>query len=91
MAIVLQELAKIPKIKGNLPQNLFRLYYYAGRQHDLKKGTIDKKETFYTALQAIRQDYPNFTPTADVKFFTGYGKIDDFLKGMRRYAHEKGR
>lgn len=39
----------------------------------------------------IRKDYPDFTPSADVKFFTGYETIDDFLKGVRKHAQEKGR
>lgn len=88
--LVLQELEKMPKIKGNLRQNLFRGYYYWGRMHDLKEGRVDKSETFHKALQMIRKDYPDFTPSTDVNFFTGYKTVDDFLKGVRIHA-QKGK
>lgn len=90
LMLVLQELEKIPKIKGNLRQNLFRGYYYWGRMHDLKEGRVDKSETFHKALQMIRKDYPDFTPSTDVNFFTGYKTVDDFLKGVRIHA-QKGK
>lgn len=91
MTLVLQELEKIPKIKGNLPQNLFRGNYYWMRMHHLKKGHDNKSETFREALEMIREDFPDFTPTAGVKFFTGYETVDDFLKGVRKHAQKKGR
>ena len=90
LTLVLQELEKIPKIKGNIRQNLFRGQYYWMRMHDLKEGRVDKSETFRTALEMIRKDYPDFTPSADVKFFTGYETVDDVLKGVRKGKRRMG-
>lgn len=90
LPLVLQELEKIPKIKGNIRQNLFRGNYYWMRMHHLKKGDDDKSKTFHEALEMIREEFPKFTPSADVNFFTGYKTVDDFLKGVRKGKRRTG-
>lgn len=69
LATVLKEMENIPKIKNNLPQNLFRGYYYWLRMNSLKESKGNKSDIFKRALGMIKKDYPEFKPMANYDFF----------------------
>lgn len=88
LSTVLKELEKIPKIKGNLPQNLFRGTYYWLRMHSLKEGNVSRAAVFCKAFQMIKNDYPEFKPIADTEFFVGC-KPDEIEKTCKMRGIKK--
>jgi hypothetical protein len=60
---VANELKHIPRIKGNLEQNLFRLGYNAMRRHDLAENpATDPSVSFRRVLEQVRKTNPGFLP-----------------------------
>lgn len=67
---VANELKRIPHIKGNLEQNLFRLVYNAVRRHDLAQNPATPPSlSFGKALKEVRKTSPSFLPIYDRDFF----------------------
>ena len=66
-----EELEHIPRIKGNLNQNLFRSAYNMIRRHDLAVNpATPASESFNRALEQAKQDNPSFSPVCDRDFFS---------------------
>ncbi len=66
-----EELEHIPRIEGELKQNLFRSAYNQIRGHDLAVNpAIPASESFNRALEQARQGNPSFSPVYDRDFFT---------------------
>jgi len=60
---VADELKCIPRIKGDLEQNLFRSFYNMIRRHDLATNpAMPARESFKKALEHARKTSPNFSP-----------------------------
>jgi len=69
---VTNELKHIPRIKGNLQQNLFRSGYNAMRRHDLAQNPATPPSlSFRKVLEEVRKTNPNFLPIYDRDFFPG--------------------
>ena len=67
---VADELKRIPRIRGNLAQNLFRSGYNAVRRHDLAVNpAMPASGSFRRALEQARKTDPSFSPIYDRKFF----------------------
>ena len=67
---VANELKHIPRIKGNLEQNLFRSGYNAMRRHDLAENpAIPPSVSFGKVLEQVRKTNPGFLPIYGRDFF----------------------
>jgi len=59
--------------RGNQPQNYLRMYYWPLRMNSLgkkAKNNETKEEVLKKSIEAVKNDYPDFTPQFDEKFFT---------------------
>ncbi|MGH3405878.1 MAG: hypothetical protein ACRDRJ_25785 [Streptosporangiaceae bacterium] len=69
-AQVLDELARIPKVKGDLGQQVLRMIYHNLRRHDLAADPLTPRgQTLFRALELARQDFSDFRPDYDEAFF----------------------
>ena len=67
---VTEELKHIPRIKGNLQQNLFRSIYSGMRQHDLSiNPELPAKDTLTKAIEEFEKTHSDFSPIYDKDFF----------------------
>ncbi len=67
---VANEIKHIPRIKGNLEQNLFRSGYNAMRRHDLAENPrVSPSISFGKVLEQFRRTDPGFLPIYDRDFF----------------------
>ena len=67
---VKQELEHIPR--GNIPQNLLRVYYTPLRLNSLgknAKNNATKEDILEQSIEAVKKDYPDFIPRFDETFF----------------------
>lgn len=67
---IAEELDRIPRVKGDLPQNMFRAAYNSVRRHDLavNPGTpagLSLKKT----LEQAKEMNPHRSPRYDQEFF----------------------
>jgi hypothetical protein len=69
-ARVLDELARIAKVKGNLGQQVLRMIYHNLRRHDLSVDPLTPRgQTLFRAIEMARQDVSDFQPSYDELFF----------------------
>ena len=64
------ELEHIPR--GNLPQNELRMFYWPLRMGSLgkkAKKSETKEEILRKSIEAVKQDYRDFAPQYNKKFF----------------------
>jgi hypothetical protein len=69
-AQVLQELARIPKVRGNLGQQILRMVYHNIRRHDLSVDPLTPRgQTLFRSIELTLQDIASFKPQYDEMFF----------------------
>jgi hypothetical protein len=67
---VKEELKHIPRGSRGSTQNIFRLYYYSQRMHDVAKTSKTKNETFKEVINSVKKEHPNFVPKYDPNYFS---------------------
>jgi hypothetical protein len=68
--LVNKELKHIPR--GNMAQNLLRMYYQPSRMHSLgkkAKNNKTKEEVLLESIKAVKKEFPEYTPQYDTEFF----------------------
>ena len=69
--MVSEELSHIPR--GSIaasPQRILRLVYNMRRRHDLAENPYTPaRESLLSAIEAVREDNPDFVPSFDRSFF----------------------
>ncbi len=68
---VKNELEHIPR--GNQPQNELRMYFWPLRMNSLgkkAKNNETKEDVLKKSIEEVKNDYPDFIPQFDEKFFT---------------------
>jgi hypothetical protein len=69
-ALVREELAHIPRRRGDIPQNTLRMAYNALRLHQLKKDPSEAARTsLEAAIDQVRVSFPDYQPAYDHDFF----------------------
>jgi hypothetical protein len=69
-AQVLDELARIPKAKGDLGQQVLRMIYHNLRRHDLAADPLTARgQTLFRAIELASQDISDLQPRYDEAFF----------------------
>lgn len=67
---VMIEMKHIPKTRGDLAQQTFRMVFNAFRRHDLSVDPLTPAgQSLFRSRDAIRKQYPNSEPQYDTEFF----------------------
>ncbi|MBS2964557.1 hypothetical protein KGA66_15990 [Actinocrinis puniceicyclus] len=65
-----REMTHIPKTRGDLAQQTFRMIFNAVRRHDLSVDPLTPVgQSLYRSREATRRQYPDSEPQYDTEFF----------------------